>query len=176
MLFTRSDFPFVQVFRCAFRRHPSSSLANDCIAAMSEGLHSSFYEHFASLLWGDDESAYLSNTHSHVYSEWESFSSTILKICQRYTPSHPSHPSPVSETAWDFLTNSKFHLEYSKYASFVGVPFPITINSLGSDCPGLDLEGGQNHEMSFHAQLLEETLESLHAVYENLKLNNLRKR
>lgn len=142
---------------------------------MFEGLRSSFFEHFASLLWGDGESAYLSDIHSHVDSDWESFSAAIMKICKRYSSS-PDHSSTSAETAWNFLTNSKFNIDYCKHTSFVSVSLPTGIFSPGHNCSGSYLENEQNSDVSFCGQLLWESLESLHAVYESLKLDNLRKR
>lgn len=142
---------------------------------MSEGLHSSFYDHFAILLWGDSESAYLSDAHSHVDSEWESFSTAIMKICKRYASLPANHPSTSLGSAWNFLINSKFHIDYSKHASFIAISLPIETSSSGFDYTGSYLNE-KNREVSFYAQLLRETLDSLHSVYENLKLDNLRKR
>lgn len=164
-----------QVFRCALRRHPSSSLANDCIASMAEGLHYSFYNHFATLLWGDNESAYLSHTDSPVDSEWESFTVAVMKICKQYTSSHSIIPTSP-KTAWDFLMNSKFHVSYSDQASICGVRLVGTQKSTGVDYNDAYLQDVQNREVSFYAQLLMESLDCLHSVYENLKLDNLRKR
>ncbi|MFS8013029.1 putative anaphase-promoting complex subunit 1 [Helianthus anomalus] len=69
-----------QMLRCTFRSYPSSSLANDCIAAMAEGLEANLYNQFTVLLWGNGDSAYLSRVDSPVDSEWESFSAIILEI------------------------------------------------------------------------------------------------
>ncbi|KAA8539561.1 hypothetical protein F0562_026253 [Nyssa sinensis] len=55
-----------QIFRCTLRRSPSSSLADDCITAMAEGLSSTFYNHFLALLWGDGDLAYLSAADASV--------------------------------------------------------------------------------------------------------------
>ncbi|XP_073113376.1 anaphase-promoting complex subunit 1 isoform X2 [Elaeis guineensis] len=162
-----------QIFRCLLRRNPSSALADDCITAMAEGLHSSFYSHFASLLWGDDDSAYLSNP--LVDSEWESFTRAVIKICTRYGSLPPKQPSKLPDTAWEFLIDSKFHTHYSKKASVSGISFMSTASFRGADYTAAYIHDEQNQEVAFYARLLRETLDSLHALYENLKLDNLRK-
>ncbi|KAK1284173.1 Anaphase-promoting complex subunit 1 [Acorus calamus] len=163
-----------QIFRCALRRNPFSSLASECIMAMAEGLHCSFYSHFVVLLWGDCDSDYLSNADSPVDSEWESLSCTIMKICEKYGSFLPEHHSTMpNSTSWEFLINSRYHKNYCKQSSISG----ISLTSLDSGrlqyCspPTFD-----ERERSFYSQLLTETLDSLHALYENLKLNELRKR
>lgn len=140
---------------------------------MAEGLHSSFYRHFASLLWGDDDSAYLSNP--LVDSEWESFTRAVMNICTRYGSLPSKLPSKLPDTAWDFLLDSKFHACYSKKASVSGISLMSTASFRGADYTAANIHDEQNQEMSFYAQLLRETLDSLHALYENLKLDNLRK-
>ncbi|XP_038980234.1 anaphase-promoting complex subunit 1 isoform X2 [Phoenix dactylifera] len=161
-----------QIFRCLLRRNPSSALADDCITAMAEGLHSSVYSHFASSLWGDDDSAYLSNP--LVDSEWESFTRAVMKICTRCGCLPPKQPSKLPDTAWEFLINSKFHTCYSKKASVSGISLMSVASFGGADYTAAYIQDEQN-QVSFYARLLRETLDSLHALYENLKLDNLRK-
>lgn len=71
------------MLRCTFRRYPSSSLANDCLTAMVEGLEANLYNHFVGLLWGNGDSAYLSKVDSLVDTEWESFCAILLDIFGR---------------------------------------------------------------------------------------------
>lgn len=71
------------MLRCTFRRYPSSSLANDCLTAMVEGLEANLYNHFVGLLWGNGNSAYLSKVDSLVDTEWESFRAILLDIFGR---------------------------------------------------------------------------------------------
>ncbi|KAH7677904.1 Anaphase-promoting complex subunit 1 protein [Dioscorea alata] len=165
-----------QVFRCALRRFPSSSLASDCIAAMA-GMHPSFYNHFILLLWGDNDSSYLSSSSTHVDSEWDSFTSSVMKICRRYFSTSTTSATTTSDTAWSHLIHSKFHKDYCKRTSISGIssvamPFPggsdyFSANNIGKE---------QNRDSLFYAKLIRETLDSLHALYENLKLVSLRKR
>ena len=101
-------FGFVQIFRCALRRSPSSSLADDCITAMSEGLCSAFYNYFLARLWGDGDSAYLSEADAGVDSEWESYSSVIMRMRTNYILTPERRLDSMSHSSWDFLINSKF--------------------------------------------------------------------
>ncbi|KAK2994888.1 hypothetical protein RJ640_002281 [Escallonia rubra] len=163
-----------EIFRCTLRRTPSSSLANDCITAMAEGLTPSFYNHFVIRLWGDGDSAYLADADSSVDSEWESFRSVILQMCGKSRHSTDRVSDSLSRSSWEFLVNSNFHKNYSKSNFIIGISPRTPV--MGSDSPKLYADGGQNTEKSFYFELLTETLDSLHAVYENLKLNILRKR
>ncbi|XP_058110276.1 anaphase-promoting complex subunit 1 isoform X2 [Magnolia sinica] len=159
-----------QVFRCALRRSPSSSLTNDCITAMAEGLHPYFYNHFVTLLWGDSGSTYLSNADSCVDSEWNSFSSIVMQLCSnRFSPQEPSNIMP--STSWEFLVNSKFHLNYCKRTSITGISFATALDPTESASSGACNLDKQSRGKSFYYQ----TLDSLHALYETLKLDNLRK-
>ncbi|XP_058181037.1 anaphase-promoting complex subunit 1 isoform X3 [Rhododendron vialii] len=164
-----------QIFRCALQRSPSSSLVNDCITAMSAGLSSSFYNHFLALLWGDGDSAYLSKTDASIDSEWESYSSSIMRMCSksRFTPQKVS--DSIYGSSWDFLINSKFHKNYGKTNVLAGILTRVSVDLQESDSPGSYVHGAQTSESSFYSDLLMETLDALHAVYESLKLNSLRK-
>ncbi|KAK3042105.1 hypothetical protein RJ639_001807 [Escallonia herrerae] len=165
-----------EIFRCTLRRTPSSSLANDCITAMAEGLTPSFYNHFVILIWGDGDSAYLADADSSVDSEWESFCSVILQMCGKSRHSTDRVSDFLSRSSWEFLVSSNFHKNYSKSNFITGISPRTPVDLLGSDSPKFYADGGQNTEKSFYFELLTETLDSLHAVYENLKLNILRKR
>ncbi|XP_077233026.1 E3 ubiquitin ligase isoform X2 [Tasmannia lanceolata] len=164
-----------QMFRCALRRSPSSTLANDCITAMAEGLHPSLYNHFVSLLWGDNASAYLSNADSGVDAEWDSFVSVVMHLCRNSCLIPQKQSNMIPGSTWEFLINSKFHMNYCKFASITGISFPCAPVSFNSDRSGSYILDEHAREKSFYAQLLVETLDSLHALYENLKLDNLRK-
>ncbi|XP_052185110.1 anaphase-promoting complex subunit 1 [Diospyros lotus] len=165
-----------QIFRCALRRSPSSSLANDCITAMAMGLTSSFYNHFLVLLWGDGDSAYLSKADASVDSEWESYSNILLQMCSK-SRSIPQRPSDsISCSSWDFLINSKFHKNYWKTNVITGISAGSSLDFQESGSSGSFTACAQSPDKSFYSQLLMETLDTLHAVYESLKLDNLRKR
>lgn len=140
---------------------------------MSEGLGSPLLDHFNLLLWGSTGSSYLSNVHCHVDSEWDCFSAAIMKIRNGCACSAPSDTSLSPESSWNYLTRSKFNFQYSKHLSFTGVSLPI---SKSADFTDFNLADIQRKEELFYPQLLREALECLHSVYENLKLNNLRKR
>lgn len=147
-----------QMLRCTFRRYPSSSLANDCITAMAEGLEANLYNHFVGLLWGNGDSAYLSKVDSPVDSEWESFCCIILNIFGKTTKSPQTH----SRSSWEFLINSSFHKKYSKSHFMAGIDQSFSAS--------------QHLDTSHTVESLLEILDLLHAVYESLKLNHLRKR
>lgn len=167
---------YVQMFRCALRQSPSSSLANDCITALADGLSSSFYRHFIGLLWKNDDPADLSETESSVDSEWGSFCHVIMQICGKYNIISQKRSGPVSHSAWDFLLSSQFHNNFCKVNSMFGVSCAAPLNQLESNPPKSSIDGKQSSEKPFYNELLMESLESLHALYESLKLDSLRKR
>uniref|UniRef100_A0A0D3G6H1 Anaphase-promoting complex subunit 1 n=1 Tax=Oryza barthii TaxID=65489 RepID=A0A0D3G6H1_9ORYZ len=158
------------MLRCSLRKSPSSSLVSDCITAMAEGLQSCFYSHFVSLLWGDSDAAYLCSS-SHVDSEWESFSYEVEKICAKYGQISPTKSSESPCTAWDFLINSKHHAKYGKQ-SRTSLPMSYNTSSMSFHSFPQD---GNSADVSFYIRFISETLDTLHALYENLKLNILRK-
>lgn len=141
---------------------------------MAEGLNSGFYNHFISLLWGDIDLAYLAKTDFGVESEWESFCTIIMKMCRESRPITHILSDSVSYSSWEFLINSKFHKNYCKLNFITGISPKKSINLLGS--PDSYTDCSQIREKSFYSELLMENLDSLHAVYETLKLDNLRKR
>ncbi|CAH9139623.1 unnamed protein product [Cuscuta epithymum] len=165
-----------QIYRCALRRFPSSMLANDCITAMAEGLKSSFYQHFVFLLWKNDDPAYLSRNDVTADSEWESFRNVIMKMwrCSTHTSKRPSGLTSCS--SWEFLINSCYHRQYCQSNLIAGVPQLVSSNRQGFDASGLFEGRTQRSSNTFYHELLVEILDSLHAVYETLKLNSLRKR
>lgn len=166
----------LQIFRCAIRRSPSSSLTNDCITAMAEGLNSVAYNHFLLLLWGDTDSAYLGKNDVGVQSEWEAFCSTITKLCQESKPTTQNFPDSVSHSSWEFLINSRFHKNY-RNLSFVKEICPgKSTDQQGFNSFLSSEDQSQSLEKSSYPELLMETLDTLHAVYETLKLDCLRKR
>lgn len=165
----------MQIFRCALRRRPSSSLANDCITAMAEGLSSNFYSHFLSLLWKDGDSAYLSEADNGVNLEWDSFCSIILQMCRSST-STQKHSNPTAHSSWEFLINSKFHKNFCKHSRVTRVASVISLDMQKLDSFESNLNTVEKIEKSFYSELMMESLDCLHAVYESLKLDTLRKR
>ncbi|CAA2984556.1 anaphase-promoting complex subunit 1 [Olea europaea subsp. europaea] len=165
-----------QVYRCAFRRSPSSSLTNDCINAMAEGLSPCFYNHFLVLLWADGSSAYLSKADSSADSEWESFCSVIRLLCRKSNRSFQISSDSASHSSWEFLVKSRYHDKYCKH-NFIAGTFSRTSSGMQlSSSSGAAVGYPQRTKESYYMKLLTETLDSLHAVYETLKLDNLRKR
>ncbi|KAL8463255.1 hypothetical protein ACS0TY_034046 [Phlomoides rotata] len=163
-------------YRCTLRRSPSSSLTNDCITAMAEGLSCSVFNHFLGLLWGDDGSTYLVKAYSRADSEWESFCNVITKMCQRPNATSQLLSDSVSHSSWEFLTQSNYNQQYLRSNCIAGT-FPGLSSKLqGSHSSNVVVADTQNTEGTFCLKFLRETLDSLHAVYETLKLNNLRKR
>lgn len=164
-------FFLLQNYRCTFRRSPSSSLTSECIAAMAEGLNPSLYKYFLGLLWGDDDSTYLAKADLCADSEWESFCNVITKLCQ-----NPIRNSQLSHSSWEFLVKSKYNQQYLR-SNYVAGAFPgLLSNSKESDSSAVTANHTENTDGAFCMKLLTETLDSLHAVYETLKLDNLRKR
>ncbi|KAL1559265.1 anaphase-promoting complex subunit 1-like [Salvia divinorum] len=158
-------------YRCTLRRSPSSSLTSECIAAMAEGLNPGLYKYFLGLLWGGDDSTYLAKADLCADSEWESFCNVITKLCQ-----NPSRNSQLSHSSWEFLVKSKYNQQYLR-SNYVAGAFPgLLSNSKESDSSAVIANHTKNTEGACCMTLLTETLDSLHAVYETLKLDNLRKR
>lgn len=172
------DIPalYVQMFRCALRQSPSSSLANDCITALAEGLGSSFYRHFLGLLWNDGDPADLSEAESSVDSEWDSFCRVIMQICRKSNIISQKRSGSVPNSAWDFLLSSQFHNNFSKVNPMFGISCSVPFDQLESNFLKSSMDGTQSSEKPFYTELLIGSLESLHALYESLKLDNLRKR
>ncbi|KAJ9175912.1 hypothetical protein P3X46_014412 [Hevea brasiliensis] len=164
-----------QMFRCVLRRSPSSVLVNDCITAMAEGLSSSYYNHFLGVLWGDTDSECLSKVDYSVDSEWKSFCGVILGMCRKSSAISHKHSSSQKLSSWEFLLNSKFHMNYRKLSSITGISSGISLDVREIDSSGPNMKCEQSSEESFSGELLQESLGSLHALYENLKLDNLRK-
>ncbi|XP_075104821.1 anaphase-promoting complex subunit 1-like isoform X3 [Nicotiana tabacum] len=164
-----------RIYRCTWRRNPSSSLANDCITALAEGMSSTLYNHFLVLLWRNGDQAYLSRTDLTADSEWESFQSVISQICKESSHNSEKLSDSVSCSSWEFLINSRYHKQYSKSYPISGFS-ETSIDQQGSYSPGSFVDTSHNAESSLYAELLAETLDTLHTVYESLKLNNLRKR
>ncbi|XP_047093985.1 anaphase-promoting complex subunit 1 isoform X1 [Lolium rigidum] len=162
------------MLRCSLRKNPSSSLVSDCITAMAEGLQSSFYSHFVSLLWGDNDAASLCSS-SHVDSEWEFFSYEVSKACAKYEQTSSTKSSTSSSTAWGFLINSKYHAQYCKQSSILGTSFLPMSYSTNSTAFHSFLQDEHSSDAAFYIRFMKETLDTLHALYENLKLNVLRK-
>ncbi|KAK9168101.1 hypothetical protein Syun_000241 [Stephania yunnanensis] len=140
-----------QIFRCALRRNPCSSLTNDCITALFEGLDSTFYNHFLGLYWGENDGSYLTSANSSVDLEWEAFSDIIMQLCGKSAGLVRSAVDLIPSSSWDILGLGDLNLSKTKKDD---VQMPCK---------------------SFYVQLLIEVLELLHALYENLKLDNLRK-
>ncbi|PON86586.1 Anaphase-promoting complex subunit [Trema orientale] len=164
-----------QMFRCALRRSPSSLLANDCVTAMAEGLSSSFYSHFLGLLWKDGESGYVSEADNGVNSEWDSFCSIILQMCGSSISTQKRSNSTV-QSSWEFLISSKFHKNFCKHNFVPGVSSIQSVEAQEMDAFGSNFNGSIELEKSFYSELMTESLGCLHAVYESLKLDILRKR
>lgn len=158
----------MQIFRCALTGKPSSSLTNDCIAAIAEGLRSDLYNLFLSLLWGD---GYSDQQGSSIYFEWEALCNIFLGSCQKPTVVHLKQPKTSSESSWEFLLGSKFHKTYSRFQSGITSVNPLDLEGI---VPFGSKSGGEEiPDPSF--ELLVQSLDCLHAVYESLKMDNLRK-
>lgn len=143
---------------------------------MAEGLSPCFYNHFLVLLWGNGSSAYLAKSDSSADSEWESFCSVIRRLCRKSNCSFQISPDSASHSSWEFLIKSRYHDKYCKH-NFIAGTFSRTSSGMQVSSSSEAVVGyPQRTEESFYMKLLTETLDSLHAVYETLKLDNLRKR
>nr|XP_029143708.1 anaphase-promoting complex subunit 1 isoform X4 [Arachis hypogaea] len=165
-----------QMFRCALRQSPSSLLANDCITALAEGLSSSFYRHFLGVFWRDGDPAHLSETESSVDSEWDSFCHVIMQLCRKSNDTSQKCSGSAAHSAWDFLLNSQFHNNFCKLNSMFGTSGAASLYQKKSNFSKSLVDGRESSEKPFYSDLLVESLDSLHALYENLKFDNLRKR
>ncbi|KAL0680619.1 hypothetical protein Bca4012_047466 [Brassica carinata] len=157
-----------QIFRCALTSNPSSSLANDCIAAIAEGLRSDLYKLFLSLLWGD---GYSDQKGSSIHFEWEALCNIFLGICQKPTGVHLKQLKTSSESCWEFLLSSKFHKTYSRFHSGITSVSPSDLEETAPFCT----ETGSEERPDNSFELMVQSLDCLHAVYESLKMDNLRK-
>ncbi|KAF2560548.1 hypothetical protein F2Q70_00014078 [Brassica cretica] len=157
-----------QIFRCALTSNPSSSLANDCIAAIAEGLRSDLYKLFLSLLWGD---GYSDQKGSSIHFEWEALCNIFLGICQKPTGVHLKQLKTSSESSWEFLLSSKFHKTYSRFHSGITSVSPSDLEETAPFCT----ETGSEERPDNSFELMVQSLDCLHAVYESLKMDNLRK-
>ncbi|KAJ4911668.1 Anaphase-promoting complex subunit 1 [Raphanus sativus] len=157
-----------QIFRCALTSNPSSSLANDCIAAMAEGLPSDLYKLFLSLLWGY---GYSDQKGCSIHFEWEALCNIFLGICQKPTGVHLKQLKTSSESSWEFLLSSKFHKTYSRFHSGITSINPLDREEIVPFCTKTG--SGDRPDNSF--ELMVQSLDCLHAVYESLKMDNLRK-
>ncbi|KAM1253481.1 hypothetical protein ACFX2J_041359 [Malus domestica] len=164
-----------KMFRCVLRRSPASTLANDCITAMAEGLSTSFYSHFLSLLWKDGDLAYLAEADSSVHSEWDSFCSIIMEMCGSSATSK-TISNPMPQSSWEFLIHSKFHINFCKHNFITENSSVTSLNVRRVDSSRINSDGTTRSDKTFYPKLLMESLHCLHAVYESLKLNSLRKR
>ncbi|XP_048495602.1 anaphase-promoting complex subunit 1 isoform X2 [Beta vulgaris subsp. vulgaris] len=164
-----------QMLRCALRRGPSYSLSNDCITAMAEGLSSPFYNHFLQLFWGNCETGDLSKANTSV-DEWESFRSVIMQLYRKSELTSQPESTHVSCSAWEFLVNSDFHKDYRDHKLFHEISAEGSKDSLVNHISSSNREDVHDPEEQSYSKFLIECLDSLHAVYENLKLINLRKR
>lgn len=142
---------------------------------MAEGLSSSFYGHFLGLLWKDGNSAYMAEADSGVNSEWDSFCGIIMQMC-RPSANSSKHLKSKPQSSWEFLIDSQFHKNFCKHKFADGVSSVTSLDMLEIDSIGLNLDGKQKLETSFYSELMMESLDCLHAVYESLKLDTLRKR
>lgn len=143
---------------------------------MAEGLSCSVFNHFLGLLWGDNGLTYLVKANSRADSEWESFCNVITKMCQRPNATSQLLSDSVSHSSWEFLTQSNYSQQYLR-SNYIAGTFPGLSSELqGSHSSNVDVVDTKNTEETFCLKFMRETLDSLHAVYETLKLDNLRKR
>lgn len=84
---------------------------------------------------------------------------------------HPKQPKTSPDSSWEFLLSSKFHKTYSRFHSGITSTNPLDLEGIvpfGSKTGSGEIPGN-----SF--ELMVQSLDCLHAVYESLKMDNLRK-
>ncbi|KAG0481180.1 hypothetical protein HPP92_012038 [Vanilla planifolia] len=98
-----------------------------------------------------------------------------MKISELHKPTLPLF-SNQAITSWDFLVTSRFHSSYVKQAPYCSISLITGLNAL--HCHGTTVQVvDQRHQGEpYYTEVLMEILDSLHSLYENLKLNNLRKK
>lgn len=83
---------------------------------------------------------------------------------------HLKQPKPSSESSWEFLLSSKFHKTYSRFHSGITSINPLDLEGIVP----FDSKVG-SEEIPGSSELMVQSLDCLHAVYESLKMDNLRK-
>ncbi|KAL8144559.1 hypothetical protein V2J09_017591 [Rumex salicifolius] len=157
-----------QILRVALRRRPSCSLVDDCITALAEGLSLSSYKKFLEILWGNSDFAYLSEADSSVDHEWKSFSSVIIEMFRKPVSNCLENSALFPTSAWDYLVHSEFHKNYCSFNFTDVITSDVSVGWTKSNASLMSRET--------LTQFLMECLNSLHALYENLKLIDLQKR
>lgn len=165
-----------QIFRCSLRRSPLSLLVNDCITALAEGLTTSLYNHVFGLFWEVGNFSSLAGANPILTTEWDSFSSVMMQICKKYNGLQKDFSDLKPHTSWEFLVSSKFHKSFGKRNFHDGTWFGTSSDTRKLEPTYITLDTTQSSERSFYSHLLAASLDCLHAVYENLKLEKLRKR
>ncbi|KAF7837561.1 anaphase-promoting complex subunit 1 isoform X1 [Senna tora] len=126
-------------------------------------------------LWKDGDPAHLTVADYGVDSEWDSFCRVIMQLCRESNLMSQKHLTSVSHSAWDFLLSSQFHRNFCKINTISGISRAASLDQQEANSPSSAMDGTQVSANAFNCELLMETLESRHAVYESLKLDNLRK-
>ncbi|MCO5580419.1 hypothetical protein L7F22_034285 [Adiantum nelumboides] len=160
-----------QVYRCAVRCQPASSLAVSCMIALEEGLESHIHCHFVSSLWGHMYSWSNNITDwevgqgENLDAEWASFADLLAKWCNQ-DGAVQSRESVVSSSAWEFLLRSNMHRKNKD--AYAGLPaLPLGLDTTCEHQTDLIMD-----EVKFK-EVLAQVLKILHAVYENYKIDTL---
>lgn len=143
---------------------------------MAEGLNSKLYNYFLGVLWGNSDSAYLTKSDMISDPEWQSFRDVILTLCKKSNSSSERHSSSDSHSAWEFLLKSRYHKHYYKNYTFARISPASSLETHGTDSLVSCSDITENRGNSFYLDMLKDILDSLHSVFENLKLDVLRRR
>jgi anaphase-promoting complex subunit 1 len=96
-----------------------------------------------------------------------------LEKSAKYGQTLPTVPPSLPSNAWDFLINNKYHAQYCKRTpTSYDSMFPVLYSTCSTVFKPF-LQDEHSLDVSFYIQFMKETLETLHALYENLKLNIL---
>ena len=82
----------------------------------------------------------------------------------------------VAHTSWEFLINSDLHKNYFELNLITGISSKMSLELQESDSSKSYSDGRWSPEKLSYSEPLKETLDPLHAVYESLKLDYLRKK
>ncbi|KAH9317547.1 hypothetical protein KI387_019316, partial [Taxus chinensis] len=163
------------VLRCTLRADPVSLVMEDCINALEEGVSPSVFLYFLKSFWGQVFHSPLSEIDFKVDTEWENFSRLIMEWTRNANYAY-SVQEAKTNSAWDFLLCSKMHKKYIKDPSLTGLLLSLSPQYSMSLSQSAQTDTKVSPEnSSFYEQSLVEVLGTLHAVYEDYKLDILHK-
>ncbi|KAJ7525602.1 hypothetical protein O6H91_17G058400 [Diphasiastrum complanatum] len=169
---------FLYVYRCAVRLIQTSEITATCVTALAEGLCPSFYRFFlVSLVECRSEAWNLLETGANGEDpEWSIFSYLIMQWLERCSNCLPEKGTDEPTTAWEFLLQSSMHNENVMSCNYFSFPLPQLpcLSELQTHYQQrCKMESYSTEETSMRS-ILYDILETLHALYEDHKLDSLR--